>query len=217
MLLDPCKSSVLHHDGHALVTAVSHPYAVRGAGDSARDTLSRVFPGPQIVLFSRDVERLAAFYTELGFPETFRVRAHGQPIHIDVSLDSYVIGIASLNRRATITASIRSAMVSGAAVVLWTDDTASAIRSSPAGAAWSDPPLQIVQRLPKRDRDQYRGALVPGGAARRGRGPQPSTCAMRWINRNVVLLLGGVRQDLIDRVGRHGDASRAGRLVEWQA
>lgn len=40
---------------------------------------------------------------------------------------------------------------------------------------------------------------------------------MRWINRNVVLLLGGVRQDLIDRVGRHGDASRAGRLVEWQA
>lgn len=96
MLLDPCKSSVLHHDGHALVTAVSHPYAVRGAGDSARDTLSRVFPGPQIVLFSRDVERLAAFYTEFGFPETFRVRAHGQPIHIDVSLDSYVIGIASL-------------------------------------------------------------------------------------------------------------------------
>jgi len=58
-------------DSHALVTAVSHPYAVRGAGDSARYTLSRMSRGPQIMLFSRDVERLAAFHTELGFRETF--------------------------------------------------------------------------------------------------------------------------------------------------
>lgn len=55
-----------------------------------------MFRTPQIVLFSRDVEGLASFYKSLGFSETFRVPTDSQPIHIDVALDGYTIGIASI-------------------------------------------------------------------------------------------------------------------------
>jgi hypothetical protein len=49
-----------------------------------------------VVLFSGDVSRAAAFYESLGFRETFRVPAHGEPIHIDLALDGYQLGIASV-------------------------------------------------------------------------------------------------------------------------
>nr|WP_275587130.1 VOC family protein [Micromonospora terminaliae] len=119
-------------------------------------------------MFSEDVPRAAAFYTGLGFTETFRVPAEGTPIHVDLTLDGYRIGIASV-------ASTRDdhgldPVPSGqrAAVVLWTDDTAAAYaRLTDAGApalaaphvwldrlliAWTaDPdgnPIQLVQPLP---------------------------------------------------------------------
>ncbi|NES27561.1 glyoxalase/bleomycin resistance/dioxygenase family protein [Micromonospora terminaliae] len=126
------------------------------------------FRTPQVILFSEDVPRAAAFYTGLGFTETFRVPAEGTPIHVDLTLDGYRIGIASV-------ASTRDdhgldPVPSGqrAAVVLWTDDTAAAYaRLTDAGApalaaphvwldrlliAWTaDPdgnPIQLVQPLP---------------------------------------------------------------------
>lgn len=43
------------------------------------------------------MERLADFYKSLGFTETFRVPTDSPPIHIDVSLDGYLIGIASID------------------------------------------------------------------------------------------------------------------------
>jgi catechol 2,3-dioxygenase-like lactoylglutathione lyase family enzyme len=125
------------------------------------------FRTPQVILFSADVERAALFYCGLGFTETFRVPTAGQPIHIDVSLDGYTIGIASA-------ASTRDdhgldPMTTGqrAAVVLWSDDTAAAVtKLAEAGVpvlttphrwldrlliAWvADPdghPIQLVQRL----------------------------------------------------------------------
>jgi catechol 2,3-dioxygenase-like lactoylglutathione lyase family enzyme len=85
-----------------------------------------VFRSPQVVLFSSDVPRAAAFYAGLGFAETFRVPADGEPIHVDLELDGYRIGLASV-------ASTRddhglSPVAEGqrAAVVLWTDDVRSA-------------------------------------------------------------------------------------------
>ena len=51
---------------------------------------------PQVVLFSADVRRAAAFSETLGFSETFRVPADGEPIHVDLTLDGYRIGIASI-------------------------------------------------------------------------------------------------------------------------
>ncbi|MFC0032279.1 VOC family protein [Micromonospora chaiyaphumensis] len=127
-----------------------------------------MFRTPQVILFSDDVPRAAAFYAGLGFTETFRVPAEGTPIHVDLALDGYRIGIASV-------ASTRDdhgldPVPSGqrAAVVLWTDDTAAAYaRLTAAGApalaaphvwldrlliAWTaDPdgnPVQLVQSRP---------------------------------------------------------------------
>ncbi|SIN29058.1 VOC family protein [Micromonospora cremea] len=126
-----------------------------------------MFRTPQIVLFSADVPRAVRFYSRLGFTETFRVPTEGEPIHVDLVLDGYKIGIASV-------ASTRDdhgldPVPEGqrAAVILWTDDTASAyaeITGSGAPAlasphewlgrlliAWTaDPdgnPIQIVQPL----------------------------------------------------------------------
>ncbi|PWR05958.1 glyoxalase/bleomycin resistance/dioxygenase family protein [Micromonospora acroterricola] len=126
-----------------------------------------VFRTPQIILFSADVPRAVAFYSRLGFTETFRVPTEGEPIHVDLVLDGYKIGIASV-------ASTRDdhgldPVPEGqrAAVILWTDDTAAAYAEitatgAPALAsphewlgrlliAWTaEPdgnPIQIVQRL----------------------------------------------------------------------
>jgi glyoxylase I family protein len=126
-----------------------------------------VFRNPQVILFSEDVRRAAEFYSGLGFAETFRVPAEGEPIHIDLELDGYKVGIASV-------ASTRDdhgldPVPEGqrAAVILWTDDTARAYAELTAkGApglvaphrwldrlliAWvADPdgnPIQVVQRL----------------------------------------------------------------------
>ena len=125
------------------------------------------FRDPEVILFSPDVERAAAFYSSLGFAETFRVPTEGVPIHVDLTLDGYKLGVASV-------ASTRDdhgldPVPDGqrAAVILWTDDTRAAFAEvtamgAPALAgphewlgrlliAWvADPdgnPIQIVQHL----------------------------------------------------------------------
>jgi hypothetical protein len=55
-----------------------------------------LFHEPQVVLFSENVTRAAGFYEKLGFMETFRVPNVGEPIHVDLSLDGYKIGVASV-------------------------------------------------------------------------------------------------------------------------
>ncbi|SDS82047.1 VOC family protein [Actinopolymorpha singaporensis] len=125
------------------------------------------FRTPQVTLFSEDVSRAAAFYAGLGFREVFRVPTEGAPIHVDLVLDGYRLGIAAVS-------SVRDdhgldPVPTGqrAAVVLWTDDTPAALaRIAATGApilaqphewlgrlliAWTaDPdgnPIQVVQHL----------------------------------------------------------------------
>ena len=126
-----------------------------------------MFRNPQVILFSENLPRAVAFYSSLGFSETFRVPLEGEPIHVDLTLDGYRIGISTV-------ASTRDdhgldPVPNGqrAAAILWTDDTAAAFAELTAhGApplapphewlgrlliAWvSDPdgnPIQIVQNL----------------------------------------------------------------------
>ncbi len=126
-----------------------------------------MFRSPQVILFSADVTRAVAFYESLGFSETFRVPENGQPIHVDLMLDGYKIGIASVDSTRDDHGLEPIAEGQRAAVVLWTDDTRAAYaRVVEAGApalaaphewlgrlliAWSaDPdgnPIQIVQAL----------------------------------------------------------------------
>ena len=126
-----------------------------------------LFRTPEVILFSEDVERAAAFYSSLGFEETFRVPLDGEPIHVDLALDGYKVGLASVASTRDDHGLDPVAEGQRAAVVLWTDDTRSAYAELTAmGApglvdphewlgrlliAWiADPdghPIQIVQHL----------------------------------------------------------------------
>jgi glyoxylase I family protein len=107
-----------------------------------------VFHSPQVVLFSDDLPRAVSFYGRLGFTEVFRVPEQGLPIHVDLALDGYRIGIASA-------ASTREdhgldPVTEGqrAAVVLWTDDTARAYAQLTAdGVPGLAPPHEWLDRL----------------------------------------------------------------------
>ncbi len=97
-----------------------------GTGTGAKLACVTIFKTPQIVLFSKDLSRTAEFYRQVGFEEVFRTPDEGTPIHVDLDLDGYRIGLAS-------EASTRDdhglvPVVEGqrAAVILWTDDTPSA-------------------------------------------------------------------------------------------
>jgi catechol 2,3-dioxygenase-like lactoylglutathione lyase family enzyme len=123
------------------------------------------FREPQVVLFSENVERAAAFYSGLGFVETFRVPTEGDPIHVDLELDGCKVGIASLDSTRDSHGLDPISYGQRAAVILWTDDVDAAFeelttRGVPALAppgpwlgrlriAWvADPdghPVQLVQ------------------------------------------------------------------------
>ncbi|SBT40972.1 VOC family protein [Micromonospora auratinigra] len=127
-----------------------------------------LFRTPQVILFSEDVARAAGFYTGLGFTEAFRVPAEGDPIHVDLTLDGYRIGIASVASTRDDHGLDPVPCGQRAAVVLWTDDVVDAYdrltgQGAPAIAAphrwldrlliaWTaDPdgnPVQLVQHLP---------------------------------------------------------------------
>jgi glyoxylase I family protein len=126
-----------------------------------------LFRRPQVILFSADLPRAVAFSATLGFRETFRVPADGDPIHVDLALDGYTIGIASVASTRQDHGLDPVAEGQRAAVILWTDDVSTAYETlvdagAPALAAphrwlerlliaWvADPdgnPVQIVQQL----------------------------------------------------------------------
>jgi hypothetical protein len=129
-------------------------------------TVRGVFRSPAINVYSHDVLRLVGFYASLGFRETFRTPKEGGPDHVELVLDGFTIGIASVE------AAIRDHGLSPelggrpVEIVLWTGDTDAAYARLTAGGApslsaphdwlsdlrlaWvADPdgnPVQLVQR-----------------------------------------------------------------------
>jgi hypothetical protein len=61
------------------------------------ETAPATFRSPAINIYSYDVMRLVEFYTGLGFRETFRTPSEGAPVHVEVTLDSFTVGIASVD------------------------------------------------------------------------------------------------------------------------
>jgi catechol 2,3-dioxygenase-like lactoylglutathione lyase family enzyme len=125
------------------------------------------FGRPMINLYSRDIARAVAFYSQFGFVETFRTPAGGPPAHVELTLDGFRLGIATLEA-----ARVHHGLSPGGdgrsiEIVIWANDTDAAVRTlaekgvpvlSPAHdfldgklrAAWvADPdgnPIQLVQR-----------------------------------------------------------------------
>jgi catechol 2,3-dioxygenase-like lactoylglutathione lyase family enzyme len=55
-----------------------------------------VFSAPQVNLYSEDVTRSVAFYRGVGFKETFRWPREGDPLHVELELDGFTVGIAAV-------------------------------------------------------------------------------------------------------------------------
>jgi catechol 2,3-dioxygenase-like lactoylglutathione lyase family enzyme len=124
------------------------------------------FRSPMVNLYSRDLPRATAFYADLGFKETFRTPASGPPAHVELQLDGFTLGVA------TVAAAREHGLQPEGdgrwiEIVLWTGDVDAAVQSlrvkgvtvlSPAHdflngrirSAWiADPdgnPIQLVQR-----------------------------------------------------------------------
>ncbi|HTW35380.1 MAG TPA: VOC family protein [Rhizomicrobium sp.] len=125
------------------------------------------FKSPQINLYSRDLPRALAFYAQLGFVETFRTPASGAPAHVELKLDGFTLGIATVEAAREHHGLQPEGEGRWIEIVVWTDDTDAAVRMlaaygapvlSPAHdflggrlrSAWvADPdgnPVQLVQR-----------------------------------------------------------------------
>jgi catechol 2,3-dioxygenase-like lactoylglutathione lyase family enzyme len=127
-----------------------------------------MFSTPQVNIYSEDVGRAVEFYRGFGFEETFRTPREGEPIHVELVLDGFKLGIAA----ATSAAADHGLDLElsrpgrGMEILLWTDDTDAAFaRLVAAGArmlsephdwlgdlrlAWvADPdgnPIELAQR-----------------------------------------------------------------------
>jgi catechol 2,3-dioxygenase-like lactoylglutathione lyase family enzyme len=82
-----------------------------------------VFQTPSINILSRDVVRLADFYERLGFRETYRTPKEGTPVHVEVTLDQFTIGISSVEVAISDHGLKPNLGGRPIAIVLWTDDT----------------------------------------------------------------------------------------------
>lgn len=85
--------------------------------------MALVYSSPQINLYSDDVARGAAFYERLGFVETFRTPAQGAPIHVELVLDGFKLGIADVASARRDHGLDVATEGRAAEVCLWTDDT----------------------------------------------------------------------------------------------
>ncbi len=66
------------------------------ASSDAASAAAPAFRAPQVNLYARDLPRTVAFYRRFGFTETFRTPAQGAAEHIELRLDGFTLGIATL-------------------------------------------------------------------------------------------------------------------------
>lgn len=106
------------------------------------------FRTPQVVLFTRDINRAVSFYGALGFDEAFRIPRAGTPIHVDLVLDGYRLGLATESSTREDHGLEPIADGQRAAVILWTDDVISGYEMLISlGATPVKPPEPWLDRL----------------------------------------------------------------------
>jgi catechol 2,3-dioxygenase-like lactoylglutathione lyase family enzyme len=93
------------------------------------------FSAPAINLYSQDLARAAGFYAALGFVETFRTPAEGEPVHVELKLDGFTLGIATLAAARDVHALDPKGEGRWIEVVIWTDDVDAAIAQLSAAGA----------------------------------------------------------------------------------
>lgn len=86
--------------------------------------MNLIFTDPAINYYVDDVERAVRFYTEyFGFVGTFRTPEHGTPIHVEVRLGLFTLGLASKEAGQTMHGlSLGSGGFPRAELVVWTEN-----------------------------------------------------------------------------------------------
>jgi catechol 2,3-dioxygenase-like lactoylglutathione lyase family enzyme len=87
------------------------------------------FRSPAINLYSRDLPRAVAFYKGLGFVETFRTPKTGDPVHVELKLDGFTLGIATIEAAKEMHGLQPEQGGRGMEIVLWSDDTNAAVEN----------------------------------------------------------------------------------------
>ena len=95
-----------------------------------------MFSAPQVNIYSEDVVRAVEFYRRIGFEETFRTPSDGPPIHVELRLDGFTVGIAAVSSAVTDHGLDLDLGKPGRGmeIALWTEDPDSN-------------PIELVQRL----------------------------------------------------------------------
>jgi lactoylglutathione lyase len=101
-----------------------------------------VFANPQVNLYAGDIERSFRFYRDLlGFTETFRTPKEGVPVHVELQLGSFKLGVATFQALKRDHGIITSRGPPRVEVVLFTDDVDGAYRwTTSKGALPLSPP-----------------------------------------------------------------------------
>src|SRR5215218_1612131 len=96
-----------------------------------------MFTTPQVNIYSEDVARSVELYRGLGFEETFRTPSEGEPIHVELELDGFKLGIASVESAIADHGLDRDLTKPGRGmeIALWTDDADAAFARLVAGGA----------------------------------------------------------------------------------
>ena len=108
-----------------------------------------MFARPQVNFYVADVEAAVAFYRAgFNFVESFRTPAEGRPEHVELGLDGFTLGLASIDSAQRVHGIPAGAVPAGAELVLWSDDVdrAYAVLIA-AGAAPVRAPLDFLGRL----------------------------------------------------------------------
>lgn len=158
-ILNRLAGLCVRRDGGWAYATIGQRSAARRAAESPRRACSLSGVGgsgafdvtvtsPEVIFFSADVERASSFYKALGFTETFRVPAKGTPIHVDLQLDGYRIGFASMDSSRKDHGLDPVSDGQRATLTLWTADTEAVYRSlTAAGVTGLAEPRRWLDRL----------------------------------------------------------------------
>lgn len=104
-----------------------------------------MFRDPQLNLYVADVEASAEFYTgHFGFTETFRTPRQGAPVHVELQLGGFTLGLASVDAVRTVHG-VEAGTAPSAEVALWTDDVDAAHATlTAAGVLTLSPPHDFL-------------------------------------------------------------------------
>ena len=104
------------------------------------------FRSPLINLYSRDLSKALTFYKKLGFVEVFRTPDVGDPVHIEVLLDGFRLGIASIEAAERDHGLHPQGEGRWIELVVWTDDTDAAVsRLATEGATLLSPAHDFLE------------------------------------------------------------------------